>query len=82
MNLEGWDLAWLDDPSRREETERACLQGAQFMATFPARFDAGRSEDELRARALFVQKVTKHWPPGPDRPREIALLVERFGEPE
>jgi len=52
------------------------------MATFPARFDAGRSEDELRARALFVQKVAKHWPPGPDRPREIALLVERFGEPE
>ena len=82
MDLIMVDLGLLADPVRCIEAEPAALETARFFAELPARFDKGLPADQIVARREFVRAVAAHWPPGPARPREIDLVIQRYGEPD
>ena len=82
MDLTMVDLALLADPVHCMEAEPAALDIARFFAELPAHLDTWLPADQIFARTLFIRAVAAHWAAGPARPREINLLVERYGEPD
>ena len=82
MDLTMVDLGLLANPIRCVEAEPAALDTARFFAELPAHLDKGLHADQIFARRLFIRAVAAHWPAGPARPREINLLVGRYGEPD
>ena len=81
MDLTMVDLGLLADPVRCSEAEPAALETARFFAELPAHFDRHLSIEQSVARIVFIRAVAAHWPAGPTRPREVILLLERYGDP-
>jgi hypothetical protein len=73
-------LQWPDDPAARAQMEGRALQMAAMLAKVPAQLDGQFPADALEGRARLARELTRHWPPGPGRPPEIARLAERYGE--